>query len=102
MSDGKVTDWLEDENAAEGRSKDESASDSDTGARSSVSDRPSTLMYLPPELSEELDVAKARLKAAARRQGDTLSVNRHIYPALIRTALDNLDQVREELDLGAE
>lgn len=70
---------------------------SDTG--DSVRDRPSVLMYLPPELREELDIRFDELNAEYRREhGEPLGKNRDYYPAVVRAGLTG-EPIEELLDL---
>ena len=60
----------------------------DDGSGDPVRDRPSVLMYLPPELREELDVRFDELNAEYRREhGEPLGKNRDYYPAVVRAGL---------------
>lgn len=56
--------------------------------RETVRERPSVLMYLPPEVREELDVRYDELNARYRREhGEQLGKNRSYYPAVVRAGL---------------
>lgn len=69
----------------------------DTG--DSVRDRPSVLMYLPPELREELDVRFDELNAEYRREhGEALGKNRDYYPAVVGAGLTG-EPLEDLLDL---
>lgn len=73
--------------------------DDEGGSGDSVRDRPSVLMYLPPELREELDVRFDELNAEYRREhGEPLGKNRDYYPAVVRAGLTG-EPVEELLDL---
>lgn len=77
--------------------------DEGTEDTENVRDRPSTVMYLPADLVDRLEVTAAKLNAESRRvRGKNVEKNRELYPALVRVALKNLDQVREEIGLPAE
>ena len=80
--------------------RDDPGGGSDGGdAGDSVRDRPSVLMYLPPELREELDVRYDELNAEHRREhGEPLGKNRDYYPAVVRAGLTG-EPVEELLDL---
>lgn len=107
MSDGKVSDWLEDEATAVGgasrRGGEDRPAGDGQGEEDRVEDRPSVLMYLPEELIADLEAATAELNRLSRRQrGRKVGKNRELYPALLRVALERLEAVSEEIGLEAE
>lgn len=57
-------------------------------APETVRERPSVLMYLPPDVREELDVRYDELNARYRREhGEQLGKNRAYYPAVVHAGL---------------
>lgn len=100
MGSGSVSDWLEED--AQGPEEGQQEDDADPPRRRvpRVRERPSVLMYLPPELAEDLEVALTKLRGEYRREhGRAPGKNRTLYPAILRAALENMDSVRRELGL---
>lgn len=73
------------------------------GEEDQVRKRPSVTMYLPEDVYYALDDLKHDLNRELReKRGKGLKVNAELYPALLRTALDHLNEIRNYLDLEAE
>lgn len=85
--------------ATEPTDAEDADADDGGGSGDSVRDRPSVLMYLPPELREELDVRFDELNAEYRREhGEPLGKNRDYYPAVVRAGLTG-EPLEELLEL---
>lgn len=88
---------FDDVQAPEGTSDADDADDRTAGE--AVRDRPSVLMYLPPDVREELDVRFDELNAEYRREhGEPLGKNRDYYPAVVRAGLTG-EPLEELLEL---
>lgn len=61
-----------------------------------VKDRPSVLMYLPPDVRERLSIKYDEMNIKAKRQqGEGIGKNEDFYPAVIEAGLEHVEEVLE-------
>lgn len=81
------------ESSAAGTSGGDASSSSSEGARTSVKERPSTLMYLPEEVHRDLDLTFDEVNLKYRRAFDRkLEKNRDYYPLVAVYGLQTLKE----------